>query len=81
METLPAYSASLTPNSYCMSARSIYYYLFSAKSCNFDLPNGDNGVPKRNNGLGNVAGCGLLLNPKNKLSIFFTLYAILLGKF
>jgi hypothetical protein len=41
----------LTPNSYCMSANGIYYmyyYLSSGEENAFDLPNGDNGVPKRN---------------------------------
>jgi hypothetical protein len=58
----------------------IYYWLSSAEPCQFELPNGDHGVPKRD-GPGNVAGCGLLLDPENKVSIFFTLNGILLGKF
>jgi hypothetical protein len=30
---------------------------------------------------GGVIGCGLLLNPKNELSIFFTINGILMGQF
>jgi hypothetical protein len=57
----------------------IYYFLPRGEKCDFELPNGVNGVSKQN-GPGNVVGCGLLLNEENKLSIFFTLNGILLGR-
>jgi hypothetical protein len=33
------------------------------------------------NGPGDVFGCGLLMSPQNKLSIFFTENGILIGQF
>jgi hypothetical protein len=62
-----------------MSGDGIYYYLSGGEECRFELPNGLNAVAK-SNGPGNVAGCGLLLNPSNELSIFFTWNGILRGK-
>jgi hypothetical protein len=61
-----------------MSAKGIYYFLSSEKACEFEWPNGVKVVPEWTCP-GNVTGCGLLLNPENKLSIFFTLNGILLG--
>jgi hypothetical protein len=58
----------------------IYYFLSGGGACKFELPNGDNGVPTKD-GPGNVAGCGLLLDQENKVSIFFTMNGILLDKF
>jgi hypothetical protein len=69
----------LTPNSYCVPVNGIYYFLSCESAGKFEWPNGVNVLLKMND-LGNVTGCGLLLNPENKLSIFFTLNGILLGK-
>jgi hypothetical protein len=44
----------------------------------FEWPNG--AIKPKWNGPGDVYGCGLLLNPGNKLSIFFTGNGILMGK-
>jgi hypothetical protein len=44
----------------------------------FDWPNG--AIKPEWNGEGDVIGCGLVLNPQNKLSIFFTVNGILLGQ-
>jgi hypothetical protein len=59
----------------------IYCFFPRGEKRDFEWPNGVNDVTKMNgNGPGNVAGCGLLLNEENKLSIFFTLNGIFLGK-
>jgi hypothetical protein len=57
----------------------IYYYLSSGKAYEFEWPNGVNVLKSK--GSWNVTGCGLLLNPANELSIFFTLNGILIAKF
>jgi hypothetical protein len=44
----------------------------------FELANNENRPAY--NGLGDILGCGLLMNPENKLAIFFTLNGTLLGK-
>jgi hypothetical protein len=62
-----------------MSDEGIYFHPSGVCESEFEWTNGTNGLPKRN-GPGNVTGCGLLLNPANQLSIFFTLNGILLGK-
>jgi hypothetical protein len=70
------FSLGITPNSYCISDGGIYYYMSGVGECRFEW---QNGVFPKLIGPGNVAGCGLVLNPKNKLSIFFTWNGILLG--
>jgi hypothetical protein len=55
------------------------FWLAGEGPCEFESPNGDNGMPKWN-GPRKIAGCGILLDPQNKLSIFFTLNGILIGK-
>jgi hypothetical protein len=66
------------PNSYAIQRRGDWC-LLSGKLHDFEWPNG--AIKPKWNGPGDVIGCGLLLNPENKLSIFFTLNGILLGKF
>jgi hypothetical protein len=46
----------------------------------YELPEGAIGPIPKNNGM-DVYGCGLVLDPENKLSIFFTLNGHLLSKF
>jgi hypothetical protein len=50
----------------------------SGEEHDFEWPNG--AIKPEWNGPG-VVGCGLLLNPANELSIFFTGNGILMGKF
>jgi hypothetical protein len=65
------------PNSYAIDG--CYFCWLSGKSHHFEWPNG---VTKPTwNGRGDVFGCGLLMSPENKLSIFFTGNGILLGQF
>jgi hypothetical protein len=45
----------------------------------FEWPTG--AIKPKWNGIGDVRGCGLLLNSANELSIFFTGNGILLGQF
>jgi hypothetical protein len=44
----------------------------------FEWPNG--AIKPTWNGEGDVVGCGLVLNPKNQLAIFFTGNGILMGQ-
>jgi hypothetical protein len=53
-----------------------YYWLSGVGECGW--PNGVDDEPKLK-GPGNVTGCGILLNPEDKLFIFFTFNGILLG--
>jgi hypothetical protein len=62
-----------------MSTLGICYFLSGGGVYYYELPNGVNVVPKWN-GRGDVLGCGLLLNPENKVAIFFTMNGMLLGK-
>jgi hypothetical protein len=57
-----------------------YYYAcwLAGEEHRFEYPEGAI-RPRRVDGI-NVHGCGLVLDPKNKLSIFFTLNGILLGE-
>jgi hypothetical protein len=50
----------------------------SEKKHYFEWPNGV--IKPEWTGKGDVLGCGLLLNPENKLSIFFTGNGILMGQ-
>jgi hypothetical protein len=49
----------------------------SGQQCDFHLPNGrvDDWIP------GHTTGCGILLNPGNEVSIFFTVNETLFGEF
>jgi hypothetical protein len=55
------------------------YYL-AGEECFFESPNGVNGEAKSRDTTGDTIGCGILLNPEDKLSIFSTYNGILLGK-
>jgi hypothetical protein len=46
----------------------------------FEWPNGPIKIKRNKNGKLTI-GCGILLNPENKLSIFFTTNGILMGQF
>jgi hypothetical protein len=45
----------------------------------FDWPNYENLPPA--NGPEDVLGCGLLINPENRVAIFFTSHGMLMGQF
>jgi hypothetical protein len=65
------------PNSYAIPCGYNFCWL-SQQTHYFDLPNG--AIKPKWNGRGDVMGCGLLMNPENKLSIFFTGNGILMGQ-
>jgi hypothetical protein len=67
-------------NSYAIliAGNTCYRSSLAGASLYFELPEGAvQPIWKRN---GNVFGCGLVLDPDNKLEIFFTLNGKLLGK-
>jgi hypothetical protein len=54
----------------------------SGKEHQFEWANGGGEITRPKwSGQGNVLGCGLLLSPQNKWTIFFTLNGILMGLF
>jgi hypothetical protein len=65
------------PNSYAQNG--LDFCCLSGKSHDFEWPNGV--IKPKWNGPVDVYGCGILLNSKNKLSIFFTGNGILIGQF
>jgi hypothetical protein len=66
-------------NSYGMRDNNTYCWL-SMKTHHFEWPNGAIKPKWNGNSIGDVFGCGLLLNPANKLSIFFTGNGLLMGQ-
>jgi hypothetical protein len=54
-------------------------YLNSGIVHDFEWP--DRAIKPEWKGLGNVVGCGITIDRNGKLSLFFTLNGILLGKF
>jgi hypothetical protein len=52
-----------------------YDYWLAGKQHKFEHPRPNGAIVT-----GGVFGCGLLLNPKNELAVFFTLNGNLLGK-
>jgi hypothetical protein len=46
----------------------------------FELPEGADRPRQKKDGTDDVYGCGLVLDPENKLAIFFTLNGQLLGE-
>jgi hypothetical protein len=69
------------PTSYAISTDFYWYwYHLAGETLTFELPYG--AVQPRDNGNGrNVYGCGLVMDPNDKLAIFFTLNGILMGQF
>jgi hypothetical protein len=67
----------LSPNSYAIHG--CYDCWLSKNLHNFEWPNG--AIRPTWNGPGDVFGCGLLMSPEKKLSIFFTGNGILMGQF
>jgi hypothetical protein len=65
------------PNSYAFEDGCDYCWI-SGKQYQFEWPNG--AIKPKWNGKGDVVGCGLLLNPENEVSIFFTGNGILIGQ-
>jgi hypothetical protein len=70
-------SLGYAANSYCASSTSENYQ-HSKETHEFEWPKR---AIRPNWNCIHVGGCGLLLGPKNKLSIFFTANGILLGQF
>src|SRR4051812_20471755 len=58
-----------TPNCYAFEISDNYCWI-SGNSYRFEWPNG--AIKPEWNGNGDVVGCGVLLNPNNRLFIFFT---------
>jgi hypothetical protein len=68
-------------NSYAISTGSNWYRLAGETNL-FELPDEAVQPKMRDNGNGrNVYGCGLVMDPNDKLAIFFTLNGILMGQF
>jgi hypothetical protein len=65
-------------NSYAINIDYEYEGLLAGTPHRFELPEGAN-RPQRKQ-FGNVFGCGLVLDPDNKLAIFFTLNGKVLGE-
>jgi hypothetical protein len=65
------------PNSYAIEDGCDHCWI-SGKTHKFEGPNGT--TKPEWNGLGDVVGCGLVLNPAKELSLFFTANGILLGQ-
>jgi hypothetical protein len=68
------------PNSYAIGIRIPYFYILfrlAGQRHRFNFLEGVIGPELKETG--NVAGCGLLINSDDKLTIFFTLNGILIG--
>jgi hypothetical protein len=72
-----------SPNSYGIvtpiANRNLYQFLLSGQRHRFEFPDGV--IRPKLKETGNVIGCGILINPDDKLTIFFTLNGILAGQF
>jgi hypothetical protein len=66
-----------SPHSYAIHSDSDFC-LLSGKQHYFEWPNSAT-IKPRWKGLGDVIGCGILLSPKDEMSIFFTLNGTLMG--
>jgi hypothetical protein len=73
-------SSSFTnsPNCYALSAGEDWCFL-SGRMHDFKWPTGENESGWNWIGQGDVIGCGILMDPANKVFIFFTLNGILMG--
>jgi hypothetical protein len=67
----------LLPKSYAIPYGYDFCWL-SQQTHHFDWPN--SAIKPKWNGRDGVIGCGLVLNPANKLSIFYTVNGILMGQ-
>ena len=65
------------PNSYSMCYGGDCW--LAGETPRFEWPEG--AIKPKWKGRGDVVGCGLLLNPEKKVSIFFTVNGILMGQF
>jgi hypothetical protein len=66
-------------NGYCFPTRVDHCYLAKTQH-HFEWPTDAISRPEWN-GIGDTLGCGVLLNPKNELAIFFTATGMLMGQF
>jgi hypothetical protein len=55
----------------------IYQFRLAGQRHHFEFPEGV--IRPEQKESGNVAGCGILMNPDNKFTIFFTINGILIG--
>jgi hypothetical protein len=71
----------LSPNFYAIRISiptgKIYQFRLAGQHHHFEFPEEVIGPERKETG--NVYGCGILLNPDEKLTIFFTLNGILIG--
>jgi hypothetical protein len=69
------------PNSYAIlipiPTWNIYPFLLAGQRHDFEFPEGV--IRPKMEETGNIAGCGILMNPNDKLTIFFTFNGILIG--
>jgi hypothetical protein len=75
-------SIGLYPNSYAIATSGRYLHLcwLTGEGHHLELPEGVIKLKWKSNGI-NVHGCGLVLDPKDNLAIFFTLNGKLMGEF
>jgi hypothetical protein len=65
-------------NSFILTRHFYYRCNLAGETHRFELPEG--AIQPQRREYGNVFGCGLLLDPENKLAIFFALNGKLLGE-
>jgi hypothetical protein len=68
------------PNSFAISTGYYYEWCLAGERRQFELSDEAFRPKLKDNGI-NVYGCGLLMDPTDKLAIFFTLNGILMGEF
>jgi hypothetical protein len=57
------------------------FYMFAGNTRLFEWPNGAIRPEWNDNGVGNIFGCGILLDSKNEFSMFFTGNGTFMGWF
>jgi hypothetical protein len=73
----------LSPNSYAIGIpipipyRNYYQFLLAGQRHRFEFPVGV--IRPEQKDTGNVVGCGILMDPDDKFTIFFTVNGILIG--